>query len=359
MKNERINKIINSMKKNNLTQIIVTSTASIFYITGKWIEPGERMLALYININGDKTLFINELFPLEKDLGLDIKFYNDIEDPIEKLYDVIDKNEVLGIDKEWPSHFLIRLMEKNDNLKFVNSSKLLDKVRMVKDSEEIHFMREASKVNDSVMKDVIENVLHKGYSEKKVCKILLDLYEKYGTDEFSFEPLIAYGNNAAEPHHSSDDSMLKPGDSIILDIGGRTKDYCSDMTRTVFYKEVNEESKRVYNIVLKANLKAIASIKPGIRFCDVDKAARGVIEKEGYGKYFIHRTGHNIGIDVHEFPDVSEANDMVLQEGMIFSIEPGIYIPNKVGVRIEDLVVVTKDGCEVLNDYSKELKVIK
>jgi Xaa-Pro dipeptidase len=229
---------------------------------------------------------------------------------------------------------------------------------MIKDEEEISLMREASKVNDKVMKEVIK-VINENNDEKAICKLLADLYEKEGTHSFSFHPLIAYGANAAEPHHDSDSTKLKSGDSVIIDIGGLTNRYCSDMTRTVFYKTISEEQRNIYELVLKANLKAIEAVKPGVKFSEVDKAARAVIEAGGYGQYFTHRTGHNIGIEVHEFPDVSAANDnMVLQKGMIFSIEPGIYLPGNSGVRIEDLVVVTEHGCEVLNSHSKDLMVI-
>lgn len=357
MKVQRFNRVIENMQRHNLDQMIITSTSSIFYLTGKWIEPGERMLALYVNANGDKKLFINELFPVEEDLGVELHIYNDSQDPIEALSKLVIENKALGIDKEWPSHFLIRLMSKKTGITFINGSPIVDEVRMIKDSEEIILMREASQVNDKAMGDLVE-LISKNYTEKKVCKLLLDIYEKHGADGFSFYPLIAYGANAAEPHHDSDNSILSEGDSVILDIGGRKNHYSADMTRTVFFKELKEEYKNIYNIVREANLKAIELVKPGVRFCDIDKEARDVIEKEGYGKYFTHRTGHNIGIDVHEYPDVGAANEMEVQEGMIFSIEPGIYLPGKWGVRIEDLVLVTKDGCEVLNKYSKELKVL-
>lgn len=358
MKAERLKRVINSMIKHNVDQIIITSPASIFYITGKWIEPGERLLALYLNTKGDKKLFVNELFPISENLDIDIEFYNDGEEPILKMLSVIKKDKILGIDKEWPAKFLIKLMEKMPNIKLVNGSPIVDEVRMIKDEEEIILMREASKINDKAMQALIEEVIPMNITEKKACKLLGDIYERYNTDNFSFYPLIAYGSNAAEPHHDSDKSRLKNGDSIILDIGGRTNFYCSDMTRTIFFKKVEDEYKKIYNIVLQANINAIETVKPGVRFCDIDSAARKVIEKAGYGQYFTHRTGHNIGIDVHEYPDVGAKNDMIVEEGMIFSIEPGIYLHGKMGVRIEDLVVVTKSGCEVLNNYSKEIQVM-
>ena len=130
------------------------------------------------------------------------------------------------------------------------------------------------------------------------------------------------------------------------------------MTRSFFFGEPDEEYKKIYDLVLQANLEAIKTVKPGIQMKEIDMAARKIIDDAGYGKYFIHRTGHGIGIQVHEYPDVSSVNSMICQEGMCFSIEPGIYIEGKHGVRIEDLVLVTKDGCEVLNSYNKDIKII-
>lgn len=357
MNTQRLQKIINNMEKHNLEQMIVTSTSAIFYLTGKWIEPGKRFLALYINANGDKKLFLNELFHISEDLGADMHVYNDMEDPIKALGNVVIKNKAIGIDKEWPSHFLIRLMNKKLGLIFVNGSQVVDEVRMIKDSKELELMREASRVNDMAMEELVR-LIPNNYPEKKLCKLLVDIYEKHDTYRFSFNPSVCYGLNAAEPHHEPDNSTVDEGDSVILDIGGRTNMYCSDMTRTVFYKNPKDEYKGIYNIVLEANLKAIDTVKPGVRLCDIDNSAREIIKKAGYGKYFTHRIGHNIGIDLHEFPDVSGTNEMIAEKGMVFSIEPGIYLPGKCGVRIEDLVVVTDNGCEVLNKYTKELQIL-
>lgn len=353
---KRLNKVIENMIRNNLEQMIISNPASIFYLTGHWIEAGERMLVLYINAKGQCKLIINELFPLEEYTSLEKLVYNDREDAVKILADLVE-DKILGVDKVWPSHFLIRLMELKKGISFVNGSPIMDEVRMIKDEEEIRLMKEASAINDKVMAEAIEFV-KQGYDERKVCKLLADVYEKYETYSFSFYPLIAYGANAAEPHHSSDSTAIQEGDSVILDIGGLTKGYCSDMTRTVFYKKVSQEAELVYNLVLEANRKGIEAVKPGVRLCEIDKAAREVIEKAGYGKYFTHRTGHNIGVEVHEFPDVSSVSELEARPGMIFSVEPGIYLPGKLGVRIEDLVLVTETGCEVLNTYPKSLQII-
>ena len=145
---------------------------------------------------------------------------------------------------------------------------------------------------------------------------------------------------------------------MLFDVGCRKDEYCSDMTRTFFFDEPDEEQRRVYEVVRRANEAGKAAVHPGARFCDIDAAARTVIEDAGYGPYFTHRLGHQIGLDVHEPGDVSSANEAQVRPGMCFSIEPGIYLPGRFGVRIEDLVIATEDGCEVLNDYPRELETL-
>ena len=146
---------------------------------------------------------------------------------------------------------------------------------------------------------------------------------------------------------------------MVLDIGGLKDDYCSDMTRTVFLGTVSDRQRQIYEVVLEANLRGIAAAKPGNRMCDVDNAVRSFIEEKGFGPYFTHRTGHSIGLEVHETGDVSAVNETLIRPGQCFSVEPGIYIPEEgIGVRIEDLVLITEDGCEVLNRYPKELMVV-
>jgi len=354
----RLKSIVKNMEKQNLTQLIVSDPASIYYLTGKWIHPGERMLVLYINTDGTNKLFNNILFPIEEDLGLEIIWYSDVEDPVKKLYDGIERFKMLGIDKNWESKFLMRLIELGYKGPLMSSSILIDLVRMVKDEEEIRLIREASILNDLAI-NRLKDLISEKYSEKKLCKILKDIYEEIGADGSSFEPIIAYGKNTAIPHHVSNNDMVKEGDSVVFDIGCVKNSYCSDMTRTFFYKSCSDEKKKVYDIVLEANKRAIEAVKPGVRFCDVDRAAREYIESMGFGEYFNHRTGHSIGIEVHDFGDVSDTNQILLKEGMVFSVEPGIYLTGKFGVRIEDLVVVTKDGCENLNGYSKDLTIIE
>ncbi|MFR1755826.1 MAG: M24 family metallopeptidase [Thomasclavelia spiroformis] len=357
MNKERIDGVVANMKEAGLDYLLISEPSSIDYLIDYVNNPGERMYVLMLGTKGDHKLFFNKLFFVDKDLGIDIVWHSDVDDATQTIVDNLKDAKKIGVDKHWSANFLLDLMEKLPDVKFVNGSKCVDYKRMVKDDREQQLMIEASIINDKAMAEMIKQVAL-DLSEVEVAGKLKDIYQKLGASDISFDTIVAYGKNGANPHHENDDSRLKPGDSIIIDMGCKYQGYCSDMTRTVFYKEVSQEAKEVYELVKAANEAAEAMIKPGVRLCDIDKTARDLITKAGYGKEFNHRLGHFIGKDVHEYGDVSVNFDLEVQEGMIFSIEPGVYLPGKFGVRIEDLVLVTKDGCKVLNSYTKDLIVI-
>lgn len=357
MNKERIDGVIANMKEAGLDYLLISEPSSIDYLIDYINNPGERMYVLMLGTKGDHKLFFNKLFFVDKDLGIDIVWHSDVDDATQTIVDNLKDAKKIGVDKHWSANFLLDLMEKLPDVKFINGSKCVDYKRMVKDDHEQQLMIEASRINDQAIHEVIHQV-SLGLSELEVAAKLGDIYSKFGGEGNSFDAIIAYGANGANPHHENDASRLKPGDSIIIDMGCKYQGYCSDMTRTVFYKEVSQEAKEVYELVKAANEAAEAIIKPGVKLCDIDKTARDLITKAGYGKEFNHRLGHFIGKDVHEYGDVSVNFDLEVQEGMVFSIEPGVYLPGKFGVRIEDLVLVTKDGCKVLNSYTKDLIVI-
>ena len=357
MNKERIDGVIANMKEAGLDYLLISEPSSIDYLIDYINNPGERMYVLMLGTKGYHKLFFNKLFFVDKDLGIDIVWHSDVDDATQTIVDNLKDAKKIGVDKHWSANFLLDLMEKLPDVKFINGSKCVDYKRMVKDDHEQQLMIEARRINDQAIHEVIHQV-SLGLSELEVAAKLGDIYSKFGGEGNSFDAIIAYGANGANPHHENDASRLKPGDSIIIDMGCKYQGYCSDMTRTVFYKEVSQEAKEVYELVKAANEAAEAMIKPGVRLCDIDKTARDLITKAGYGKEFNHRLGHFIGKDVHEYGDVSVNFDLEVQEGMVFSIEPGVYLPGKFGVRIEDLVLVTKDGCKVLNSYTKDLIVI-
>lgn len=357
MNNDKFTKILSAMTHSGIPQLLISDPAVIYYLTGVSFQPGERMLVLVLRADGQNRFFINDLFRQTRDLGVPITYYNDTEDGVALVAKALIPGEAVAVDKNWPARFLLRLQELHGG-KCVNSSSIVDGVRAIKTPEEQEKMRIASRLNDQVM-DRIIHALPEDHTETELADLLLQYYLDAGCSGYSFEPITAFAGNAADPHHVTDGSRGKRGDCVVLDIGGRKDDYCSDMTRTVFLGEVSDRQREIYEIVKEANLRGIAAAKPGARMCDVDKAARDYIAEKGFGKYFTHRTGHSIGLEVHEAGDVSAINEAVIRPGQCFSVEPGIYIPEEgIGVRIEDLVLITEDGCEVLNHYPKDLTVV-
>lgn len=354
----KLSRILKAMDEQGMPQMIISDPTAIFYLTGKWIHPGERLLALYLNVNGNHKLVLNELFPQDRDLGVELVWHNDIQDGVEILSKFVEKDKPIGIDKTWPARFLLRLQELGGGSKFVNGSLIVDYVRMIKDEKEQALMRESSRLNDIAIEKIIPYA-GKGLTENELAQKVRDIYKELGCEGVSFDPITAYAKGAADPHHATDDSKGKRGDCVVLDIGGFKHNYASDMTRTVFIGEVSDKAREIYDIVVEANRRGIAAAKPGNRMCDVDLACRNYIEEKGYGKYFTHRTGHSIGLEDHEYGDVSSVNEDIIKVGQCFSVEPGIYLLDEgIGVRIEDLVIITEDGCEVLNHFTKDLIVV-
>lgn len=355
---ERLKRIREQMQHFSLDHLIITSPDSIFYLLDEEIHPGERLLALSVSPE-TCNLFISALFPMQNDLGIPVVYYKDIEDSLKLLADDIKVGSVIGIDKNWQSHFLLKLMKCHPESRYENGSPAVDNVRLCKDAIEAERMIKASLINDQVMTEVMQFIKEEAplrpLTELEVQKKVVDISAKLGVHEMSFTPTVCFGMGGAEPHHDCDSTVLKMNQPVVIDIGGRVDGYCSDMTRSFYYGEPTEKYREVYELVLKANLKAIEKVKPGVPLSEVDKAARDVIEAAGYGDYFTHRTGHGIGINVHEFPDVSGTSENICEVGMTFSIEPGIYLLGEFGVRIEDLVLVTENGCDVLNHVAKIL----
>lgn len=354
----RVDKICYIMKQEGLDTLLISDPIAIDYILDYNNHPGERLYVLLLNQDGTKKLIMNNLFFVDQDIDAQLIWYSDTDDSIRLLSNELTSCKKLGIDKTWPAKFLLPLQKKLDDCHFVDGSLCIDYVRMIKDTNEQIVMLESSKINDKAIQVAVDLAVS-GLNEQEVETKLLSVYKEMGASGFSFNPIVAYGKNGANPHHENTNATVQPGDSILIDMGCKYLGYCSDMTRTFFYKEVSPLQEEVYNLVKKANESAIAMIKPGVKLCDIDKKARDVISEGGYGEYFTHRLGHFIGKDVHEFGDVSSNFDIEVEPGMIFSIEPGIYLKDQFGVRIEDLVMVSNDGCIVLNEYPKDLIIVE
>ena len=349
---ERIERLQKRMQEEGLQACLISDHSAMEYFIHRQFSCGERLIALIITAQGLPKLVLNELFPLELPSDFELVRYNDTEDGVQIVSQFLTGK--VGVDKFWPSGFLIRLMAQRPDLNLVDGN-LVDWIRSVKDKEEQAKMRQASLNNDRVMARVRE-LIQIGKTEKQLEQEINAAFRELADSDPSFDTIVAFAENCADPHAVPGEKVLTEGMSVIVDMGCRFEGYCSDMTRTFFVGHNSMEA--VYETVRQANLAGIAAVKPGVRFCDIDRACRQVIEQAGYGPYFIHRTGHGIGLSVHEPFDVSAVDEIVVEEGMCFSIEPGIYLPNVGGVRIEDLVLVTADGCEVLNHDPKDQPVL-
>ena len=355
LEKQRVERVMNGLEAD---MMLVSDPYAILYLTGKKFSPGERFLGLLLSKTKEPVLYVNSLFRFEEDLGVRVVYYNDTDDVAQVLIKDINKEGVLGVDKILPAKFLLPLMERGAAKKFVNGSLAVDLARASKDRKEQELMRASSHINDLAM-EKFKDLIHEGVTEKEVAEQMLAIYQSLGAEDYSFPPIVAFGDHAADPHHEPDDTVIKEGDIVLFDVGCKANGYCSDMTRTFFYKKYPDaEAERVYNLVRRANEESTAMVCPGVRIGDVDKKARDIITEGGYGEDFTHRLGHFIGLEDHEYGDVASNNDMVEQPGYIHSIEPGIYHPGIAGVRIEDLVLVTEEGHEVLNHYPHDIEVI-
>lgn len=355
LQEKRLSGVYREMEKLGVTQMIICNPYAIYYLTEKLILPMERLLAMYISSERPPKLLLNRLFHCPEELGIEKVWMDDTQNGALILSEMTDHTKPLGIDKDLPARHLLPLMEYGAGASYVNSSLAIDLCRGIKDEAEQQHMILSSHINDLAM-EKLKALVKPGVTEQELAGQINDVFVSLGAE--SGEGLVAFGSNAADPHHASDGTVLKEGDAVLFDVGGSKNGYLSDMTRTFFFRYVDEESAKVYDIVRRANEEAEKAIRPGVPLCQLDKIARDLITEAGYGEYFTHRLGHFIGLEIHEHGDVSSTNERVAEVGMTFSIEPGIYLPGRVGVRIEDIVLVTETGCQVLNRYSKELEII-
>lgn len=242
-------------------------------------------------------------------------------------------------------------------VKLVPLKDKLGSLRSVKSKGEIKIISRAADIAYKAFEKLLPSV-KPGKREDDLAIELEYLMRRGGAEGLSFDVIVASGARSALPHGRAGNKLLKQGDPVVIDFGARYEGYHSDETVTVFIGMASERHRRIYQTVKEAHDRAIDAVRPGVRFSDIDKAARDFIDKAGYGKYFGHGTGHGVGLNVHEAPSVSPNSKEMAEEGMVFTIEPGIYIPKVGGVRIEDMVVVTKGGCRVLTRIPKELRII-
>lgn len=322
------------------------------YLTGFRDEPMERHLLLFVPREGEPVFLAPAIYDeqLAKTHVSDVRLWDDGEDPsegIELILSAIDPDRLLVDDRLW-ARFTQDLRAATDAA-FGLASEVLGDLRIRKDGAEIDAIRRASRLADRVSEDVraFDAV---GTTEREFAREIDSKLADAGGEGPSFETIVAAGPNGARPHHRHGEREIEAGDPVVLDFGTRVDGYPSDQTRTVVFGEAPERFEAVHDAVHEAQRAAVGAVEPGVPAEAVDRAAREVIERAGYGEAFTHRTGHGVGIEVHEPPYIVAGNTRELEEGMVFSVEPGIYLEGRFGVRIEDLVVVTAEGCERLND---------
>jgi Xaa-Pro dipeptidase len=353
------------MKENDAQVCFLTSSENVFYLSGFFSDPHERLLGLAIFQDAEPFLICPSMEKNDaKNAGwqYEIIGYSDIDQPWELVHKAISKRvksiSTMAIEKE---HMNVERYETLNNLfsgtNFISAEEKLRKLRMIKGDHEIAKLREACELADFAIQTGVAEI-KEGKSELEILAAIEYALKKKGVSQMSFSTMVLTGANAASPHGTPGETKVKKGDLVLFDLGVVVDGYCSDITRTVAYGEISDKQREIYDTVLKGQLAAIAAIKPGVPCSEIDLTARRIIADGGFGEYFPHRLGHGLGISIHEYPSVTEKNPLVLREGMVFTVEPGIYVPDIAGVRIEDDVLVTATGCELLTKFPKELQTI-
>ncbi|GAA2931661.1 aminopeptidase P family protein [Streptomyces mexicanus] len=288
--------------------------------------------------------------------ALTLRDWTDGKDPYAVTADLLDAGGTFGIsDNTWALH-LLALQKALPGTSYAALTEALPMLRAVKDPAEVELLAAAAAAADAAFEE-IRTVRFAGRREREVGADLAELLRRFGHSQVDFT-IVGSGPNGADPHHETGDRVIEHGDMVVLDFGGLKDGYGSDTTRTVHVGEPTDEERRVHDVVRAAQQAGFEAVRPGAACQDVDRAAREVITDAGYGEYFIHRTGHGIGVTTHEPPYMIEGEEQPLVPGMCFSVEPGIYLPGRFGVRIEDIVTVTEDAGRRLNDTTREMVLV-
>ena len=358
---ERRRRALEAAEAAGLAGILVSPGPDLAYLMAYAPLPLERLTLLVLSTSTDPTLVVPTLErPLAERAagapGLILRDWRDgRDDPYAVVAGMLGSGRYAVTDRTWASH-LLALERAGPERSFVAAGEALPLLRAVKDPDEIERLTVVAHAADAAFADVI-SLPFAGRAEAEVAAELDRLLREHGHERVDFT-IVGSGPNAASGHHEPGERRIEPGDAVVMDFGGMRGDYCSDITRTVFVGEPTDEAREVYAIVRAAQQAAFEAVRPGVAAEEVDRAARALITDAGYGERFVHRTGHGIGLEVHEPPYIVEGNATPLEPGMTFSDEPGIYLEGRFGVRIEDQVVVTPEAAERLNDATRELTIV-
>lgn len=367
MTQSRLDKLNASLRTSELDSVILNPGPTLTYLTGLRFHLMERPVVLFFAKDQVPAIVLPEL-ELQKVASLPYKLqvFAYPENPSEWEAAFRRAAQALGLDGKriGVEPRALRLLEFRyvksaaPEADFPDAGGVLAGLRLRKDRAEIEAMREAVKIAQSALEATIP-LIRIGMTEKELSSELVMQLLRHGSDsEMPFSPIVSGGPNSANPHASPTERKLQAGDLLVIDWGAAWGGYISDLTRTFAVGEVDGEYRKIHKIVQEANAAGRAAAQPGASCAEVDKAAREVIEKSGYGKYFTHRTGHGIGMEGHEEPYIRGDNMQLLEPGMAFTVEPGIYLAGRNGVRIEDNVVITESGADVLSDMPREMRVV-
>jgi len=363
----RLEKLNNSLKTAGLDAVVLNPGPTLTYLTGLQFHLMERPVVLFVMPNQDPVLVLPELelpkvdlFPYKVQAFAYGEIPGEWDDAFRKAAQALNLDgKKIGVEPRQ-----MRLMEFRHvkagapEAEYPDASDALTTLRLIKDKQEIEAMRRAVKIAQDALEATIPQIKI-GMTERELSAELVIQLFKHGSDaELPFSPIVSAGPNSANPHASPTERKLQAGDMLVVDWGAAYNGYISDLTRTFAVGNVDDELVKIHKIVQEANAAGRAAGKPGVPCADVDIATRDVIEKSGYEKYFTHRTGHGIGMEGHEDPYIRSDNMQLLEAGMAYTVEPGIYLPNRNGVRVEDDVVVTETGVDVLSDMPREIRTV-
>jgi Xaa-Pro dipeptidase len=363
----RLNSLSASLQTSKLDAVILNPGPTLTYLTGVDFHLMERPIVLFVAPGQDPVLVLPELEMLKVEMfPYKVKAFAYGENPAEWDAAFRKAAQSLGLDGKriGVEPRQLRLLDFGHvkagapEAEYPDASEVLTGLRLKKDKAEVDNMRQAVKIAQDSLEAAIP-LIKIGMTERELSSELVIQLLKHGSDpEMPFAPIVAGGPNGANPHAAPTDRKLQAGDLLVIDWGAAHNHYISDLTRTFAVGQVDDECRRIHKIVQDANAAGRAAGKPGAACADVDKATRDVIEKSGYGKYFTHRTGHGIGMEGHEDPYMRGDNMQLLEPGMAYTVEPGIYLPNRNGVRIEDNIVITDSGADCLSDMPREIRTV-
>lgn len=348
------------MRFQGIDALCLSVGSDLPYLTGYKAMPLERLTMFVLPAEGEGTIVVPGLEAprVEADgLPVAVQGWGETENPIA----IVDghlrtASRVLIGDETW-SRFLVDLQDVNPGRLFGNASNLMAELRIRKSPAEMAKLRAAAATVDGVVGQM-EHVRFSGRTERDVAREITERTTADGHETMEFW-IVASGPNGASPHHEPGDRVIEHGDAVVVDFGGHEAGYASDITRMFVVGDAPYGFDDAFEVLHEAQVSAVDHVRPGVSAESVDAIARAIIAEAGYGELFIHRTGHGIGMDVHEHPYLVEGNDQVIEEGMAFSIEPGIYNPGEWGMRIEDIVAVTADGVERLNTTDRAYRVVE